>query len=361
MAFKAGLSMNLKANQRLALLGRMRMAEWIEMPEKEFARQVEETEKDPLFQKLFFGSSDLPGAIRRQRWPGGRLSSSFYEGGAERVIGKGERVQVEEMLGEQARLLPLIRKMGQKDFERYFLHGEEAAPLEKIAEATALKLEEVQGIHRLLLELGAQSEFCLPSREPTFERSYACLARISFSEDEPVFEFYSPYWARGLYQIHYDSLENWKRSQQLSGAERKRMRHLIKKVETLNLRQNTLFRILESLTKLQFEYLRTRDETRLRPVSLRTLAKRLELAPSTVSRAMTGRSVHMPWGREAPLASLVPGQRRVLREVMAQWLEEGVSSSDASFTERLRKEYGIKISRRTVNAVRNELRKPSKV
>jgi DNA-directed RNA polymerase specialized sigma54-like protein len=46
---------------------------------------------------------------------------------------------------------------------------------------------------------------------------------------------------------------------------------------------------------------------------------------------------------------------------MAQWLEEGVVSSDASLTERLKKEYGIKISRRTVNAVRNELIKTSKV
>ena len=354
---KQNLSMGLKQNQRLALLGRLRMAEWIEMPEREFAKQVEDTEKDPLFQKLFFGSKEMPGAIRRQRWPGGRMSSSFYEEAAERVAGKGERVQVEEKLGEHGHLIPLIRKMGQKNFERYFLHAEEAVPLDEIARKTGLTLDEVRGVHELLLELGAQSEFYMPNREPELEKSYTSLARISLQDGEPMFEFFSPYWARGLYQIRYEALEDWKRGDALSGVERKRLRHLVKKLETLNLRQNTLFRILEALTKVQAEYLRSRDDTRLRPVSLRTLAKRLELAPSTVSRAMSNRSIHMPWGREAPMASLVPGQRHVLRDVMAQWLDEGVKGSDASLAERFKKDYGIRISRRTVNAVRNEMLK----
>jgi len=354
---KPRLSMGLKQNQRLALLGRLRMAEWIEMPEREFAKQVEETEKDPLFQKLYFGSEKLPGAIRRQKWPGGRMSSSFFEGSAERVAGKGERVQVEEKLGEHGHLIPLIRKMGQKNFEKYFLHADEAASLEEIASKTGLKIEEVRGVHELLLELGAQSEFYMPNREPELQKSYTSLARISLQDGEPAFEFFSPYWARGLYQIRYEALEDWKRAETLSGGERKRLRHLIKKLETLNLRQNTLFRILEAMTKVQADYLRSRDETRLRPVSLRTLAKRLQLAPSTVSRAMSNRSIHMPWGREAPMASLVPGQRRVLRDVMSQWLEEGVQVSDAALAERFKKEYGIQISRRTVNAVRNEMLK----
>ena len=59
---------------------------------------------------------------------------------------------------------------------------------------------------------------------------------------------------------------------------------LLKKIETINLRQNTLYRILETTARLQADYLRTGDETDLRPVSLRMLARRLDLAPSTVSR-----------------------------------------------------------------------------
>jgi hypothetical protein len=84
--------MSLKADLRPALLGRLRMADWIEMPESEFATEVEAIEKDPLFQKLFFGTLEAPSIIRRQAWPRGRLSSGLYEIN-ERVMASGERVR----------------------------------------------------------------------------------------------------------------------------------------------------------------------------------------------------------------------------------------------------------------------------
>lgn len=360
MSPKPSLKMSLKADLRPALLGRLRMAQWLEMPEKEFAREVEDIEKDPLFQRLYFGSAEAPGVIRRQGWSQGRLSSSFYEIN-ERVAAGGERVRVEEALGEKAALLPKIRKMGREAFERYFLRGEEPVTLEEISRRTGVSLDEVRAIHDLLLELGAQEEFFLPSREPGMARAYTCLARLSLSEGEPEFEFFSAHWARGLYRIRYETLEDWKRDGKLAADERRRLPKLLKRLETINLRQSTLFRILESVTKLQAAYLSSRDDREQRPISLRQLAGRLSLAPSTVSRALSGRSVQLPWGKETPLITLLPGRRRVLRRVMAEWLEEGAKATDAQLRDRLRSERGIKVSRRTVNAVRNELsRGPSR-
>lgn len=358
MTAQPNLNMRLKASQRLALLGRLRMAEWIEMPEREFARQVEEIEKDPLFQKLFYPGDQAGGVVRRQRWPGGRMSSGFYELN-EAVAAGGDRVKVEEALGERAALLPKIQKMGRQAFERYFLYSEEGVSLPDIAERTGLSLVDVRAIHDMLLEIGAQEEFSLPNRDASMSRAYSCLARLSLEEGgEPVYEFFSPHWARGMYQIRYDLLEDWKQGDRLSGDEKRRLRHLLKRLEIVNLRQNTLFRIIESLTKLQAEFLRSRKDDRKRPISLRMLARRLDLAPSTVSRALSGRSVRMPWGVETPLISLLPGRRNVLREVVGKWLEEpDLHSTDAQLVERLRQEYGIQVSRRTVNAVRNELRK----
>ncbi|MCX5789944.1 MAG: hypothetical protein NTX64_15790, partial [Elusimicrobia bacterium] len=129
--------LTMQSQQRLALLGRLRMAEWIQMPEREFSRQVEEIEKDPLFRKLFF--SEGSGVIRRQRWPGGRYGGSFYEL-QEGTLATGERVRVEEALGVKKDLLPLIRKMGQENFERYFLYCEEGVPLVEIGRRTGVKV-----------------------------------------------------------------------------------------------------------------------------------------------------------------------------------------------------------------------------
>lgn len=330
------------------------MAEWIQMPEREFAHQVAEIEKDPLFRKLFFAEGSS-GVIRRQRWPAGRYGGSLFEF-QEGLVASGERVKVEEALGDKAELLPLIRKMGRENFERYFLYCEEGVPLPEISKRTGVPLDAVNQIHDLLLELGAQAEFSLPARDPAMAKSYSCLARITMEGEEAVYEFFQPYWARGLYQVRYDLLEDWKRGGKLEASERRRLRHLLKRIEIVNLRQNTLFRIIETLSRLQTEFLGNRRQDRKRPISLRMLARRLQLAPSTVSRAVSGRSVRLPWGAEVPLITLMPGRRNVVREVLALWLSEpGARPTDSDLAQRLRREYGIQVSRRTVNAARHEV------
>ncbi|MBI4371020.1 MAG: hypothetical protein HY552_01860 [Elusimicrobia bacterium] len=346
--------LGLRVEQRLAILGRLRMADWIEMPESEFARQVRRVEKDPLFRKLYFGAPDLPPAIRRQRWPGGRLASSFYAVDEGRVSA-GERVDVEGTLDARRELLAVIRRMGRPAFERYFLNAEEAVSLPEIARRTGLSDEEARGVNDLLLEIGAQAEFAGAPKTAPAVPGVACLARLVREGDKIAFEFEAPYWARGRYQLRYDDLETWKASGRLTGGERRRLRHLLKRLETLNLRQSAIFRILESFGTIQADYLRTRRPQDLRPVSLRLLARRLQLSPSTVSRALSHRAVALPWGTRVPMIALVPGQRRVLKEVLSRWLRAAPSATDAEFTRRFKTERGISVSRRTVNAVRHAL------
>ncbi|MDE2512282.1 MAG: hypothetical protein KGL74_14250, partial [Elusimicrobia bacterium] len=337
--------------------GRLRMADWIEMPEKEFAREVAKLEKDPLFQKLYFGDGRIPGAVRRQRWPGGKLAGSFYEIDERTAAGGGERVGVEEFAAERGAALAAVKRMGQEAFERYFLHGEDSLTLEEIGRRTSLSSAEVRSIHELVVELGARAEFegkvAAPAASPA--RQASCLAKISLDGGVPVFEFYSPYWARGLYQIRFDLIERWK-SGGLTPDERRHLPALLKRLETVNLRQSTLFRLLEMVGRLQADYLSHERAEDIRPISLRQLAKRLDLAPSTVSRAFARRSVRLPSEKELPLIAFVPGRRSVLRELLGQWLAADSAVTDAALAARLKEDRGIAISRRTVNAVRHELK-----
>lgn len=348
------LSPRLETRQRMAIFGRLRMADLVHMPEKEFSQEIEKIEKDPLFQKLFFGSEQLPSAIRRHRWPRGQLSGRFYEMN-ERLIAKGDRVQVDALLEGRRSLVELIRKIGKENFERYFIHAEEPLTLPQIAERTGMDLADVRSIHAFLLEMGSRAEFELPNRDPGAVQSYACLAKISLDDGEPVFEFLSPYWARGLYQLRYEMVEKWKDKGELGPEERKRLPRLLKKIEAVNLRQNTLFRILESAVKIQAPALGSGKEEDKTGISLRQLARRLDLAPSTISRALAGRSVLLPQGREVPLITLVPGRRKVVREILARWLAADKTPTDQALAERLKNERAIRISRRTVNAVRHEV------
>lgn len=353
MTPKQNLKMTLRTDQRMALFGRLRMAEWIEMPEREFAREIERLEKDDLFRKLYFGERERPGVIRRQRWPRSRFAG-IGELNEHITAGSGERVRVEERVEERSALMGKIQEMGAEAFERYFLYAEDALPLPEIARRTGMSETDVRAINDLLVEIGAEAEFSSMPKAQAGAGAY-CIARIGVEAGEPAFEFLSPHWARGLYHIRYDELEQLKRSGDLSSTDLKHLPGLLKRLETVNLRQNTMFRILESLSKVQSDFLKTRREELRRPVSLRMLARRLDLAPSTISRALSGRTVRLPWDKEAPLIELLPGRRRQLRLILGRWLAEDSAPTDAALAERLRLEHGIAVSRRTVNAVRHEL------
>lgn len=334
------------------LMGRVRMADWIKMPESQFAREIERLEKDPLFLKLRFGAEGSTPPIARSRWPRSSFGGDFYELTQNRPA-SGERVGVEEALDEDHGLADIIRRMGREAFERYYLFGDEALPLPEIARRTGLEPAEARRVHELLLELGAQAEF--GGAEASGGLPSTCVAAVSIEENQPYFQFLSPHWARGLYAVRYDSLEHWKSDGLLDRGELKRLPRLLRRIEIINLRQNTLFRIFDQLIRLQAPYFRSRREEHKLPISLRKLAAQLELAPSTVCRAVAGRSVRLPWGKEVPLGRLLPGRRKVMRAILSRWLDAPEHASDRQLSLRLRQEHGISVSRRTVNAIRHEL------
>ena len=347
----------LETQQRLSIMGRMRMADLIEMPEKGFASEVAKIEKDELFRKLYFGNGKILPAFQRQKWPSGELHSSFYEIDERTTAGTGERVPVEKLAVERGLAVSAIRKMGRENFEKYFLRGQ-GISLEEISKRVGFSKEEILAIHDFLLDVQIRSEFEVPVSAPAKapSREVACIAHLKVSDGEVRFEFYAPYWARGLYHIRYELIERWKAGD-LSPLEKARLPSLIKRIEALNLRQSALYRVFESLSKIQIEYLSTRRLENLRPISLRGLARRLDLSPSTISRSLSHRSVRLPWEKEVPLISLLPGRRRVLRELVEIWLGDSPAMTDAEIASKLKMERGISVSRRTVNSVRHQIEK----
>ena len=112
---KQNQKISLQNSQRLTVMGRMRMADWIEMPEREFAGEIAKLEKDPLFQKLYFGdgripSAGAPQALARASLPGRSTRSTSARRRS------GERVGVEEFAEERGPALAAIKRMGQADF-----------------------------------------------------------------------------------------------------------------------------------------------------------------------------------------------------------------------------------------------------
>lgn len=342
------------------LQGRLAAAKWLSLSEPEVSAEIVDLESNEVFKKMVQGAQGDAPVVRRSRWPASSLHAGFYEL-KDHLAEGSDSADISELLEEHKELLGIIRGIGAADFERYFLYGEEGVSLEEACRRVGIALELGRRISDLLLAVGARSEFfrAAPDLRAAGIR-YHCIADIELDPRDPeslYFRFLSAYWARGRYVVDYDKLEAWKKRAGLSGTERRRLRQILKRMELINMRQDTLFQILSRTTTEQSAYLRSRLEHRRRPLSLRELARRIGVAPSTVSRAVGNRSVRLPWGEEVPLKTLLSGQRLVILSILSEWErrgELGAGVTDEALMRRLASESGIAVSRRTVNECRRK-------
>jgi DNA-directed RNA polymerase specialized sigma54-like protein len=115
--------------------------------------------------------------------------------------------------------------------------------------------------------------------------------------------------------------------------------------------------MIDLLLKVQKDYFDTQDLTKMSTLSLRKVAARLQFAPSTISRVISNKSVLLPWDTEVFLTHLMPGQRRVVLNILEKMLPEGQKNfTDMELSKKVEETYGVKVSRRTITACRHVLK-----
>jgi DNA-directed RNA polymerase specialized sigma54-like protein len=341
--------------QELRQILRMEQATLLEMPEEEFHKLIANIERSPLFQKLYQKEQ----LIRRQRFPRTDISSSFYQLKEEVVSDRGS-LDIEPLLLNKEHLIGQIQKLGLEKFKRYFLLPESGMTPEKLAKECDLTVSEVQNINSLIDDFSILSEFYHPSALSSEEIHYTKVASVERAQDGFVIGYFSPSSARGRYLIDYERFEQLKAESVLTEAESKEAKRLFRQLELINSRKDTLSQILHNIVDRQALYLQSSDLRSLLPFSQKELAKKIELAPSSVSRAISGKSIDTPWGAEFLLKHFFPTPKRFKQELLKQLLETGESfSSDEVIRVKLNEEFGIAISRRSVANLRKELKLPA--
>lgn len=142
-------------------------------------------------------------------------------------------------------------------------------------------------------------------------------------------------------------------------------------IKLLKMRQETLFRVMASIMKIQREFFLTEDESQLRPMILRDVAEMTGYDLSVVSRATASKYVSTRGGiyplrfffNERISSGADENEDTSSRSVMAEikrMIEEEDSNkplSDSVLTERLN-DIGINVARRTVAKYREQLHFP---
>ena len=345
----------MQMQQELRQILRMEQASLLEMPEMEFHKLITELEKSPLFRR-FHQKERL---VRYQRFPRTDISPSFYQLKEEVITDKGS-LDVETLLLHKEQVIGHIQKLGLEKFKRYFLFPESGMTLEEIARECGLKISEVQRINSLIDEFSVLSEFYHPSTLNPGEIHYSKIASVERNEGGFVIGYFSASFARGRYAVDYERFEELKAGGVFSEAEVREAKQLFKKLELINSRKDTVSQILQNIIEQQSLYLESGDLKSLLPFSQKELAKKIELAPSSISRAIRGKSIDTPWGEEVPLKYFFPRPKRFRKELLRQLLEtDSEFASDEAIRTKLWEKFGVAISRRSVANLRKELKLPA--
>ncbi len=345
-----------QARQTFKLIPRLEQANLLEMTEGEFSALIAEIENSPLFKKLHREEK----VIRYHRFPGTDLSSKSFQLNEEIVANEGS-LDVQSIVLNQESIVLQIQKMGIEKFKRYFLYNEPDISDQEIASECNLEVSEVQMINKLIDEFSMASEFYNPAASKSGEGTYySKIASVEKGPDGFVVGYFSLSFARGKYSIDYARLEELIQSGTFSDFDAKEANRILKKLELINIRKDTISQIVQGIVDKQAQYFQSGDLKALLPFSQKELAEKIGIVPSSISRAVNGKSIDTPWDEEQPLKEFFPRLSMFRKMLIRQLLEDETKPlSDEAIKSRLHEEYGVSISRRTVARLRKELSIPA--
>lgn len=323
--------------QKAAAGLRLKAVQYLSMGEPELARLIFRLEADPLF-------ASLRPFLRRGPAPGG----SFYP--LCETDGRGTELPADIGWEAHEREIALIRRAGQRAFEKYFLHGDLAFSEEETASATGLTPAEVRRVKAFVFAVSLQ-ERPAAARAPASAARPSCLAKVVMAGGVPRLLWLLPQYARGRYEVDRPGLEKFMSS--LAAAERGPLRRLLGAVELINMRQGTVRRLVELAVRSQRGFLSGGGELSLAPFTPSAAARKLAVHPSTVGRALHGRSLALEDGREFPLEAFFPNRRSLAVLAVRGLLEERPHATDEELRRALESRFGLRLSRRTVNECRH--------
>ena len=124
-------------------------------------------------------------------------------------------------------------------------------------------------------------------------------------------------------------------------------------IKCLQQRNNTMQRLLEKITRYQKAFI-NKGEKYIHPMTRASLAKELGVHESTISRAVSNKTVQMPGGRIIPLAKFFDrslGVRAELKEIIE--IENSKNPLSDKKIAGILKERGYEVARRTVAKYRS--------
>ena len=351
------LGQKLTIKPKLKMIGRIRFASFIKLGEGKFSEYISEVEKDPVFKKLISADNIDRRVLTCKAFPRAvfEIKNISIE---EQLSGDNSPVDVETLLAEKSGVGALIKKIGLEKFEKYFIRCEAPFKSPEVCRECGITEKEAESVDAFINDLAVRSEFYHPSGLELESRiNYAKIAEIEYDgNSEFTINFFSPRYVSGRYAVNGARLAALKKQNAFTKEEIPKLGRLMEKIELINARKSTIYQIIMRIIEVQKNYLYSGEDKFLVPYTQRQLWKDIGMDNSVVCRALYGRSVVTPHKDEKPLKFFIASKKAIRQALIRKIIEsEPGRLTDDKIKRALKDKFSLNVSRRSVNACRNEL------
>ncbi|MCK4533592.1 hypothetical protein KAU39_07360 [bacterium] len=346
------LNQNLKTKLRNKLIAAIKLTNFIDFPEIEFSKFIKNVENDPLFKKL-----KIKKLISYQRLVKAGLSSNFLQL-KEEISVSNSKVDLESLLKNKEKIIQIIRELGITKFKQYFLYDNINLSLQEISRKTGLVISKIKKINSLINEISIHSEFHHPSLIGSGgKKHYFRIASIEKTgENSFIIGYFVPDYVKGKYLISYEKIKEAKKSNFFSKEEIEKTDKLLKDLNLINIRKTTIHQVIQSGIEIQSDYLCSEDIENLISFTQRDLSAKLKISSSLICRLIGNKSIVLPWGEEKPLKDFFPSKKKIIKILVKKITNNKKAHyTDEKIKNKLKNEFAVNISRRSVNVYRKEL------
>lgn len=186
---------------------------------------------------------------------------------------------------------------------------------------------------------------------PTYHFPDVIITRLNEKEDSPLvvevsMPFYGTLRVNPLFKASISSAPDEKSNLWKSDLEQAML--LVKCIQQRN---NTIVRLMQKLAVIQRDFI-LNGEAFIRPITRAALAKELEVHESTISRAVSGKTVQLPNSKIVPIATFFDRSLHI-RTAMKEIISDEKSPLNDSEIVKLLSKKGFKVARRTVAKYRS--------
>ena len=320
----------------------IKLARLLELSEEDFASRIRELEANEFFKTLL----DFK-VVSVTPFGNTRFASRYFARWGVSTASDGIPA-----LDERGDLALLLKKVGQTCFEEYFLQEGRLTDIDR-ARLCEITVKEAARLRDLVNSLYVQAEFDGSAGNATPSKTYSTVAGVMLEGGKPALAFFNREIWKGRYRIDED-----KQRQLLDlmpAAEAKRMERLLRDLELLEKRKTTLYRLLEFLLESQAKFFISGDPDKRLPLTQKSVSEKMDVLPSVLNRLISNKSIELPWGLEAPLKTLFPSRKSMLRDCLLDLIREYPSSTDQELCALIDRMYGAKLSCRSIAQYRADL------